>query len=68
MRGLRVVLSILLLIIVVNIIFLFNCEYIKNVFSMIIIVIESLINFFKEWFYFVVNFIVIGWEKLCEYI
>lgn len=67
LRGLRVVLSTSLLIIVVNIISLFNREYTKNVLSMITTVIESLINSPKEWLHFAVNSTVIGWEKLCEH-
>ncbi|MGD1714184.1 hypothetical protein [Dapis sp. BLCC M172] len=66
-KGLRVVLSTSLFIVVVNIISLFNREYAKNVVSMITTVIDSLISSPKEWLGFAINSTAIGWEKLCEH-
>ncbi|NEQ98596.1 MAG: hypothetical protein F6K30_18055 [Cyanothece sp. SIO2G6] len=66
-KGLRVVLSALLLIIVVNIISLFNREYTKNVLHMITTVIYSLISSPIEWLSFATNSTAMGWEKLCEH-
>ena len=66
-KGLRVVLSTSLLIIVVNIISLFNRQYTKNVVSMITTVIDSLISSPKEWLGLAINSTAIGWEKLCEH-
>ncbi|NET15949.1 MAG: hypothetical protein F6K08_25570 [Okeania sp. SIO1H6] len=66
-KALRIVLSILLFIVVVNIISLFNRKYTKNLVSMITTVIESLISAPIEWLGFAVDSTKIGWEKLCEH-
>ncbi|NEP78933.1 MAG: hypothetical protein F6K39_12590 [Okeania sp. SIO3B3] len=65
-KGLRIVLSTSLFIVVVNIISLFNRQYGKNLVHMITTVIESLISAPIEWLGFAINSTVIGWEKLCD--
>ncbi|NER33674.1 MAG: hypothetical protein F6J93_06390 [Oscillatoria sp. SIO1A7] len=64
--GLRLFLGASLLIVVVNIISLFNRQYTKNVISMITTVIESLISAPTEWLDFAVKSTDIGWDKLCD--
>lgn len=66
-KGLRIVLSTSLFIVLANIISLFKRQYGKNLVSMITTVIESLISAPIEWLGFAVDSTVIGWEKLCEH-
>ncbi|MDY7003164.1 MAG: hypothetical protein SWX82_04135 [Cyanobacteriota bacterium] len=65
-RGLRLALGTSFLIVVANIISLFNRQYGKNLISMITTVIYSLINAPIEWLGFAIDSTVIGWEKLCD--
>ncbi|MDY6784673.1 MAG: hypothetical protein SW833_19365 [Cyanobacteriota bacterium] len=65
--GLRLTLSTSLLIIVANIISLFNRQYGQNLASMITTVIYSLLKAPIEWLGFAVDSTVRGWEKLCEH-
>ena len=65
--ALRFILGTLFFVVVINIVFLFNREYGKNLISMITTVIASLRSAPIEWLKQSVETTEIGWEKLCEY-
>lgn len=65
--ALKCVFGTLLFIVVINVVYLFNRKYAKNLISMITTVIASLTSKPIDWLGFAVNTTAIGWEKLCEY-
>ncbi len=65
--ALRLVFGTLLFVIAVNVVYLLNRKYGKNLISMIITVIASLRSAPIEWLGFAVDTTAEGWEKLCEY-
>ncbi|MGK7939641.1 MAG: hypothetical protein AB4062_05715 [Crocosphaera sp.] len=67
LKGLRLVLGTILIIVSVNVVYLFKREFAKNLVSMITTVIESLRSFPREWLAFSVETTITGWNTLCKY-
>ncbi|NET72128.1 MAG: hypothetical protein F6K62_14680 [Sphaerospermopsis sp. SIO1G2] len=66
-KALRLSLTISLLLLIAKVISWFNKEYAKNLTSMIITVLYSLVDKPIEWLGFAVDTTATGWEKLCEH-